>query len=415
MHHYNEGRWLHDRKYLDSYTRYALRGGSNLRAYSCHLAHSLYSYCSVTGDDSPLREYLPDLIKNFEEWEKIRFDESKGLFWQFDGADAMEVSICGKESKDAAGYRAVINSYLTAEAKTIAAIAKRFEHPAGEVFERKAARLHENMLKTLWDEDARFFKVLPKKENAVLCNARELHGYTPWCYSLADEKYAPAWQFLMDSTYFYAPCGPTTAERCHPGFCISYEGHECQWNGPSWPFSTSITLAGLANLLNEQQQDYISKEDYFDLLKIYAHSHHLTKEDGTVIPWIDENLNPFTGDWISRTRLKTWKNGTWSKGKGGVERGKDYNHSTFCDLIITGLAGLRPSEGNELTVFPLVPNDMPYFCLDNIPYHGHTVTIFWDRDGKRYSRGAGFHVLIDGKEKTATDRLPEKPLVMVLE
>ena len=60
-------------------------------------------------------------------------------------------------------------------------------------------------------------------------------------------------------------------------------------------------------------------------------------ENGNIVPWIDENLNPFTGDWISRTRLKTWENGTWSKGKGGVERGKDYNHSTFCDLIISGL------------------------------------------------------------------------------
>ena len=25
--------------------------------------------------------------------------------------------------------------------------------------------------------------------------------------------------------------------------------------------------------------------------------------------------------------------------KGGKERGKDYNHSTFCDLIINGLIG----------------------------------------------------------------------------
>jgi len=33
--------------------------------------------------------------------------------------------------------------------------------------------------------------------------------------------------------------------------------------------------------------------------------------------------------------------GTGTRDKGGVERGKDYNHSTFCDLIITGLVGLR--------------------------------------------------------------------------
>ncbi|GAP72441.1 hypothetical protein SAMD00024442_31_31, partial [Candidatus Symbiothrix dinenymphae] len=85
--------------------------------------------------------------------------------------------------------------------------------------------------------------------------------------------------------------------------------------------STSMTLLGLANLLQTEQQKVITKKDYLDLLKVYAHSHHLKKDDGTVVPWIDENLNPFTGDWISRTRLKTWKNGTWSQEAGGVERG----------------------------------------------------------------------------------------------
>jgi hypothetical protein len=413
MHHFNEGRWLHNRTYLDSYAGYWLRGGGSVRAYTFPIAHSLYNYCLVTGDDSLLRKYLPELIENFGAWEKERFDESRGLFWQDDGRDGMEVSVCGRETPH--GYRVTINSAMIAEAGTIAAAARRFGHPSGDVFGKKAAVLHENMLRTLWDGDAQFFKVIPKKDGAGLCDARELHGYTPWLYSLADEKYAAAWQFLTDSTHFYAPYGPTAAEQCHPGFTVSYEGHECQWNGPSWPFATSVTLTALANLLNEQQQNYISKEDYFDLLKIYARSHHLTGEDGTAVPWIDENLNPFTGDWIARTRLKTWENGTWSAQKGGEERGKDYNHSTFCDLIITGLAGLRPSEGNELTVFPLVPNYIPYFCLDNIMYHGHRLTIFWDKDGKRYSRGAGFHVLIDGQAKTAMDRLPEKPLIIVLD
>ncbi|MDR0698872.1 MAG: hypothetical protein LBG28_06615 [Tannerella sp.] len=404
MHHYNEGRWLHNRAYLDSYARYWLRGGGSLRAYSFPVARSLYNYYLTTGDDALLKEYLPDLIANFEAWEKERFDESKGLFWQNDGADGMEVSIGGKETPD--GYRATINSYMITEAKAIAAIARHTGNPAGEVFEKKAAVLHTNMLQTLWDAEAQFFKVIPKKEGAGLCDARELHGYTPWYHSLADEKYAAAWKFLMDSTYFYAPCGPTTAERCHPGFTISYKGHECQWNGPSWPFSTSVTLTALANLLNEQRQDYISKKDYLDLLKIYAHSHHLTKEDGTVVPWIDENLNPFTGDWIARTRLKTWENGTWSKAKGGVERGKDYNHSTFCDLVITGLAGIRPSEGDKLTVNPLIPaNTWNYFCLENVLYKGHKLTVVYDKSGKKYRRGKGLRVFVDGVLKGKSDKI----------
>ncbi|MDR3261527.1 MAG: hypothetical protein LBT78_06795 [Tannerella sp.] len=394
MHHYNEGRWLHDREYLDGYARYWLRGGGSLRSYSFPIAYSLYNYFLVTDDDSLIKEFLPDLIKNFEEWEKERYDSPKGLFWQNDGKDGMEVSICGKETVE--GYRVTINSYMIAEAKAIAAIAKHSGNPIAGVFEKKAIVLQKKMLETLWDKEAEFFKVIPKKDGAGLCDARELHGYTPWCFNLAGKKYAAAWKFLMNPEHFYAPYGLTTAEQCHPGFAISYEGHECQWNGPSWPFATAVTLTGLANLLNNQKQDVISKKDYFDLLKIYAKSHHLTKEDGTVVPWIDENLNPFTGDWIARTRLKTWKDGTWSKEKGGVERGKDYNHSTFCDLVITGLVGLRPQEGNKLTVNPLVPDTWDYFCMDNLVYKGRKLTVLYDKDGSKYRKGKGLMVFADG-------------------
>jgi hypothetical protein len=414
MHHFNEGRWLrHAADYLDSYARYWLRGGGNIRAYSFPVARALYDYSLVTGNDSLIKEYLPDLIRNFEEWEKTRYDAQRELFWQFPGRDGMEISVCEEGIPDAPGYRATINSYMIADAKAIAIIAKSIGDPSGDAFEKKADILQANMLKTLWDEDAQFFKAILKKEGAGLCNARELYGYTPWCFSLAGEEYAAAWKFLMDSTHFHAPYGPTTAERCHPGFTVSYEGHECQWNGPSWPFATSVTLTALANLLNEQQQDYISKKDYFDLLKIYAHSHHLTKEDGTLIPWIDENLNPFTGDWIARTRLKTWENGTWSEAKGGAERGKDYNHSTFCDLIIAGLIGVRLSEGNLLTVNPLIPADAwSYFCLENIPCKGRLLTVMYDRDGTKYRQGAGMRIYLDGELKARSPGI-EKQIVNI--
>jgi hypothetical protein len=39
-----------------------------------------------------------------------------------------------------------------------------------------------------------------------------------------------------------------------------------------------------------------------------------------------------------------------------------------------------------------------YFCLDGVNYHGHMLTIFWDKDGAHYGHGRGFAVLADGKE-----------------
>jgi hypothetical protein len=160
-----------------------------------------------------------------------------------------------------------------------------------------------------------------------------------------------------------------------------------------------VTLTALANVLNDYTQENITRQDYFDTLKTYTNSHRLKRDDGMIVPWIDENLNPITGDWIARTRLKSWKDGTWDPAKGGVERGKDYNHSTYCDLIITGLVGLRPQPDNTVAVNPLLPDGAwDYFCLDGVSYHGHTLTILYDKTGEHYGKGSGLRLFADGKK-----------------
>ena len=237
-------------------------------------------------------------------------------------------------------------------------------------------------------------------------NVREQIGFIPWYFNIPNSDYSIAWKQLLSPKGFYAPYGPTTAEQRHPEFKINYEGHECQWNGPSWPYATSQTLTGLANLLNNQSNSYIGNKDYFNLLKMYSSSHRRRNEFGEILPWIDENLNPFTGDWISRTRLKSWDNDSWSLKKGGVERGKDYNHSTFGDLIISGLLGIRPQENNTVIINPLIPeNTWDYFCLDNILVHDSIITVLYDKTGERYEKGMGFKVFLNGKEVSSTPEI----------
>ncbi|GHT73731.1 hypothetical protein AGMMS50262_05340 [Bacteroidia bacterium] len=403
MFHFNEGRWLNSPEFLNSYAYFWLRGGVGLRSYSFPIAHTLYNYYLTTGNDSLILDLLPDLIANYEAWVKERRD-ANGLFWQIGNSDGMEMSVAASLLNTDEHYRATINSYLFAEAHAISLIARHAGKPEiAERFHKEAEYIRRLLYTKLWDDKTGFYKVAPRVKNPetplTLVDVHELHGYTPWFAEalIPPKKQTIAWKQLFDTQGFYAPFGPTTAEQRHPGFKIAYEGHECQWNGPSWPYATSITLIGLANLLNNQKQNIVGKNEYFDLLQIYAHSQHLTKEDGTVVPWIDENLNPFTGDWISRTRLKTWQNGTWSAEKGGVERGKDYNHSEFCDLVITGLAGIRPQEGKKLTVNPLIPADKwDYFCLDNLHYQGHQLVVVYDKYGTKYNRGKGLMVFVDG-------------------
>ncbi len=247
-----------------------------------------------------------------------------------------------------------------------------------------------------------------QQHQSKLTDVRELYGYTPWYFNLPDPGYEAGWEQLMDPKGFYAKFGPTFAEQRHPQFKLSYEGHECQWNGPSWPLATCSVLTALANLLNNYEQDVIGKDAYFETLNCYTRCHQLVREDGKVVPWIDENIHPYTGDWIARTRLHEWAKSdpAWAKRKGGHHRGKDYNHSTYNDLIITGLVGLRPRADEVIEVNPLLPeNTWDWFCLDNVLYHGKILTILWDRDGSHYGRGSGLQVLVDGRRIAAADGL----------
>merc|ERR1712224_416412 len=69
-------------------------------------------------------------------------------------------------------------------------------------------------------------------------------------------------------------------------------------------------------------------------------------------------------------------------------QGNDYHHSTFMDLIITGLIGVRPKADNTtLTVNPQVPADTQWFCLDGLKYKGKWITISWDQTGHKYGNG----------------------------
>lgn len=399
-HHFYEGRWLRNRQYLDDYARFWLSKDGEPRRYSFWVADALEARAMVTQDQQLPIDLLPGLIENYRQWEKTHLDPN-GLFWQIDDRDGMEVSIGGS------GYRATINSYMYGDAGAIANIAAwAGNKEAAAEFRGKADRLKALVEAKLWDQQAGFYKVLPRSEGARLADVRELHGYVPWYFNLPDSGHEIAWKQLMDPEGFYAPYGPTTAERRSPRFMFS-NPHECLWNGPSWPYATTQTLVALANLLNNYKQDYVGKKDYLELLRIYART-HLKKPEGGAVPWIDEDYDPLTGEPIARTVL--YRNNDPNK-----DRGRDYNHSGYADLIIAGLVGLRPRIDQSVEVNPLVPEGgLTYFCLDGVPYHGTNLTILYDQTGNRYHKGAGLRVFAGGHEiasaphlQKLTAKLPE--------
>jgi len=380
-----EGRWLHDQKYLDDHVRYWLRSPANrqqLHKYSSWLDDALYQRYLVTGDKDFLAALLDDLTGDYRQWEQEHLT-ANGLFWQYDVRDAMEESISGSRTNK--NLRPTINSYMFGNARALAAIARLAgrQKLAGE-FDAKAAQLKALVQEKLWNSDAKFFEAL--RDDGKLANVREEIGFLPWMFELPDagKGYEAAWAQLTDPRGFLAPYGITTAERRSPQFRSHGYGH-CEWDGAVWPFATSQTLDALANVLRDYQQNTVTSRDYYDAFLTYVHSQHA---DGK--PYIGEYLDETTGQWIN----------------GANGRSRYYNHSTYADLLITGVIGLRPRADDQVEVWPLLPDGVwSWFCLDGVEYHGRTLTIIWDQDGAHYGRGPGLTVLADGKKIARSEKL----------
>ena len=398
--HLGEARWLRNPQIASDYARLWANPGADARKYSFPWADSVRNVTLATGDRKLAADLLPALVENYKAWEQSNLDASIGLFWQIDTRDAMEKSIGGN------GYRPPLNSYMVADAEAITAIAAEEGQPALEAeYAAKANALKRLIEEKLWNAKDNFYEDLsPSADSGIrkqkkfidpgtklqFSGVRELVGYIPWQFNLSAANHAVAWRQLFDPHGFAGKFGPTTAERRSPRFRFASDD-QCTWNGPSWPFATTQTLLALANLLNGQRQPYIGPQQYYQLFSNYVLSQHIALPGGRVIDWIDEDLDADTDEWIAKNMLI-------AKGK-QVGRGNYYNHSGFTDPLITGLIGLRPQADNKLILHPLLPvGAWSYFALDDLPYHGHILTIVYDQTGKHYNRGRGLSLFVDGNK-----------------
>ncbi len=412
-HQLYEARWLRSPKIANDYSRYWLRTpGAQPRNYSTWLADSIWSVHQVHRDDAFVVDLLPDLISNYKGWEQRHFVPDVGLFWQTGHDDGMEFNINSRQTTDilrgAPSYRPSFNAYMWADAVAIARIARLAgQDETAKRFDDKAAAIQSKMIELLWDEKRQFFfpafkndeerdghkiKALSKTyetgQFAGDPHGRELIGYVPWQFNMPDlEAREAAWAKLMNRDGFYANYGPSTVERNDPMFLL--KNSCCWWSGQSWPYATTQTLKAMANVVSRDEH-IVNKADYLNLLTIYAKSH---RKDGK--PYLAEALHPDTGSF---------------EGHDGYNHSEHYFHSGYCDLVITGLVGLTPRDDDILEINSLAPADWDYFALDDVPYRGHRVCILWDKTGKRYKRGAGLHVLVDGKQAATSPTL--SPLVV---
>lgn len=383
--HLAEGRWLRDDRYLNDYTKFWLHGDNGKPAKKFHNFSSWFAAAAwnrylVNSDKKFLVKLLPDLVADYRVWETER-QLTNGLFWQYDVRDGMEESISG--SRTAKNLRPTINSYMFANAQAIANIARLANKlKIADEFTAEANKLKRAILDNLWDDQAKFFKV--RLENGNLSDAREEIGFIPWIFGLPDagNGFEAAWTQLTDPQGFSAPFGLTTAERRHPEFRNRGVG-TCEWDGAVWPFATSQTLYALANHFRATATPALNSQPstlnpFFNAFRTYTRSQYANG-----LPYIGEYQDEVTGDWIN----------------GKNDRSRYYNHSTYADLLITGVIGLCPRADDIVEISPLLPTDTwDWFCLDGVQYHGRMLTVIWDKGGSRYGRGTGLRVLADGKE-----------------
>jgi hypothetical protein len=397
--HIGEGRWLRDRRYVDDYITYLYQGGGNDRHFSEGIGGAVWARYLADGDAPAALRQLDAMRRIYRQWDD-HFDAGRGLYWIEPLLDATEYTI---SSIDASGgkdgfrggeaFRPSINAYMFDNARAISRLAALAGDGAtAQDYAARAAALKAHVERDLWSPDLghfidRYAKATPFVQVWAPIRGRELVGYLPWMVEMegSDPRFVPAWRHILSGAELGGARGLRTVEPSYPYFMRQYRyapngAPECEWNGPAWPFQTTQVLLGLANLLQGGGQSTIGRGDYLRLLRQYAALHMLGDH-----PDLQEDYNADTGKPIV-----------------GLARSHHYFHSGFNDLIVTGLAGLRPRADHVLEVAPLLPEAsadpgaIAWFALQDVPYHGHRVTIVWDADGGHYHRGAGLSVWVDG-------------------
>jgi F5/8 type C domain/Amylo-alpha-1,6-glucosidase len=414
--HLMEARWMRDPAVVDDLIDHLYTGAANDRHFSESIAAATEATTLVTGDPGPALRHLDTMQYIYNAWDD-HFDRARNLYWIEPLPDATEYTISSIDASGAGftdhpskdqnhngftggfAYRPSINSYQYANATAIARIATEANQPdVANDYRERAERLRSAMLAQLWNPELQHFtdryqRSTPYVTADDFIRGRELVGYVPWAFELpphddstSSKAYAKAWSHLLSPDQLAGSHGLRTVEPSYPRYLTQYRYEqatgrpECQWNGPSWPFQTSQALTGLANLLDDYPSAAISKADYLRLLRQYTNQHFLSPGK----PDIEEDYNPDTGVPIV-----------------GLPRSHHYFHSTYIDLVLSGLIGIRPRADNVLELDPLVPvqhgvnQRIRYFALQDLVYHHHDVSVFYDEDGSHYHLGAGLSIFVD--------------------
>ena len=388
IHHLNEFRWLKNSDWFLDYIKFFIDGEGSAYSYHVPALAEMFEYCKVTANEDFLQENVKNFENYFNGWVKEHLTEN-GLFWSIDDREGTEYTISGTtpDMKFGKGLRPFINGCMYGDALAMSEISSDSSY-----YLDFADNLKKQMDKKMWDGefyksihpiDGNVSKQLDYHDIPKECNARELTGYVPWMYNMPDDDKCFVFEYLKDVNVFKSKTGFSSADRSNTRFM--YHVHKpCCWNGKVWPFSTSLVLNATINLLNNYRQKIIDNNDLYDFVKTYANMHYIV-ENGKKINYIGEVMLPDEYVWDAHEWLK---NRDYPIHCGGPERGRDYNHSTYIDIVLRGLCGVD-TERKILSVHPKVIGIWKWFKIENLTYRKRTYNVYYDEDGTVYGKGKG--------------------------
>lgn len=378
-HHLAEYRWLKNtREIVKEYIVNWFSHKDALLLYNNWFAYGVYNWASVTGEWDFAYSIVDDLISYFDAFCENQRAEN-GMYKGVDNYDGMELSI------SAIGIRCTVNAYIYGNAYGIYKILEKQGDSRAERYAKFANELKTKINAKLFVEDFYYHQPLNDGETISKFHpnftnpsrkygVKELSGYVPFYFGIPEEKHQTAWKYLVDERVFKDEYGLTTADKSDEQFRYPFN-HMCLWNGPVWPFATSQTLTGLIDALKRYGGAVpITADDFCDALCDYAKSQHIT-ENGVMRPWIDENLDGATGEWIAKNILSV-------SDREDKYRGKDYNHSTYLDLIISGLCGVTVTS-DKVEFKPLIGKRIQSFSLSGVKVGEKLYDIKYDTNGYR--------------------------------
>ena len=304
-----------------------------------------------------------------------------------------------KDRQDQHLERVDLTAYVYGNAANLAKLLEALgDNEGAGRYRRIAWTIRKALLDVMWDADAGYFySVEPNTHEKAM--VKEVIGVYPFYFGMipTDSACVAAWGPVLDKDELWTAWPVASASQQCPAYSqdVTFHGKHvggCMWNGPTWPHANSLVLSAMAATLRDFADPLPLTPDYFQAL-LTSYTVAQFRDQDVQFPWTGEYYNGDTAAWRTSQR--------------------DYNHSTYVDIVIADLAGLRPRPDDILEVQPMLSDLLPWFVVDGVRYHNHDLTIAWNATGAGTDSPdglEGFRIYVDGKLVHHTGAKPDEPL-----